>query len=59
MSSKVIGQRKVYDTPDSPMLEITEEQIPDRYNSKSELNYEVVSGEKEVEADFDLTTEKK
>ncbi|MES2791193.1 MAG: hypothetical protein V4719_16380 [Planctomycetota bacterium] len=58
-SPKVTGKRKAFDTPDSPTIEITEEQIPDRYNAKSELKYEVVSGEKEVEADFDLTTEKK
>lgn len=58
-SPKVTGKRKLYDTPDSPMIEITEEQIPHRYNSKSELKYEVSSDEKEVEADFDLTSEKK
>ncbi len=58
-SPKVTGKRKVYDTPDSPTIEITEEQIPERYNVKSELKYEVVSGEKEVEAGFDLTTDKK
>lgn len=58
-SPKVTGKRKAYDTPDSPTIEITEEQIPERYNAKSELKYEVVSGEKEVEADFDLTNEKK
>ncbi|MDB5338671.1 MAG: hypothetical protein JWN70_4290 [Planctomycetaceae bacterium] len=58
-SPKVTGKRKAFDTPDSPTIEITEEQIPERYNAKSELKYEVVSGEKEVEADFDLTAAKK
>lgn len=58
-SPKVTGKRKAFDTPDSPTIDITEEQIPERYNAKSELKFEVVSGEKEVEADFDLTTEKK
>jgi hypothetical protein len=58
-SPKVTGERKAYDTPDSPVIKITAEQIPDRYNSKSELKYEVVAGEKEVEADFDLTTAQK
>jgi hypothetical protein len=58
-SSKVTGKRKAYDTPDSPLIEITEEQIPAKFNSNSELKYEVASGEKEIDVDFDLLTDSK
>jgi len=41
---KVVGKRKAYDTPDSPMVDITEESVPAMYNLKSELKYAVTAG---------------
>jgi len=42
--SKVIGQRKLYDTPNSPSQDILEEVLPAKYNSDSELQLDVKSG---------------
>jgi hypothetical protein len=42
--SKVVGKRKVYDTPESPTVEIVEELVDEKYNLKSELTMTVVSG---------------
>jgi hypothetical protein len=38
---KVTGERKLYDTPDSPMAQITEETIHPRYNTESTLTITV------------------
>ncbi|MFO0864643.1 MAG: hypothetical protein U0744_08340 [Gemmataceae bacterium] len=43
-AQKVVGKKKVYDTPDSPVKDITKELIPDRYNTKTELTAEVKPG---------------
>jgi len=51
---KVVGQKKMYDTPDSPMIDITEELLPAKYNLKSELTYTVSEGDQTK--DFELTT---
>lgn len=40
----VTGKRKDSSAPDAQWLEITEESIPEKYNSKSELNFDVQSG---------------
>ena len=40
-SSKVVGQRKAFDTPDSPMMDIAEELIPPAYNVQSTLTHKV------------------
>ncbi|NBO91216.1 MAG: hypothetical protein EBV06_02695 [Planctomycetia bacterium] len=37
----VIGKRKAYDTPDSPMIDMIKESIPDKFNTRSELKYKV------------------
>jgi len=42
--SKVTGKKKVYDTPDSPVVSITAELLPEKYNDKSDLTFEVKSG---------------
>ena len=34
---KVVGKRKLYDTPDSSTVDRTEEQIPAKYNTQSKL----------------------
>ena len=41
---KVIGKRKMYDTPDSPVVDKVKELLPPRYNAKSELRLTVKSG---------------
>ena len=40
----VVGKRPEYNGPNAPMVEITAEGLPDRYNAKSELTYEVKPG---------------
>jgi hypothetical protein len=44
---KVIGKRKMYDTPDSPVVDKVKELLPPRYNAKSELRLTVKSGVQE------------
>jgi hypothetical protein len=41
---KVIGKRKMYDTPDSPVVDKVRELLPPRYNAKSELRLIIKSG---------------
>lgn len=43
-SAKVVGKRKAYNTPDSPLIDITKEAIPEKYNVKSELKHTVTTG---------------
>lgn len=50
----VVGKRKEYEGPDAPLVEITEERLPPKYNSQTELNCEVKAG-KSVQ-DFTLVT---
>lgn len=52
--AKVVGQRKAYDTPDSPLVAVTEEAVPVRYNAQSELAYDVQAGRNEKH--FELTS---
>jgi len=40
-SPKVTGHRKMYDTPESPVVDIVDELIPPKYNIRSELTVEV------------------
>lgn len=42
--AKVVGRKKVYDTPDSPIMPITVEALPARYNEQTELELEVKPG---------------
>jgi hypothetical protein len=51
---KVVGQRKLYDTPDSPIKLVMDESLPAKYNDASELTLDVQPGENEQ--DYDLTT---
>ncbi|MGL4551282.1 MAG: hypothetical protein ACRC33_08840 [Gemmataceae bacterium] len=41
---KVVGQKKVYNTPDSPVMPVTAEGLPARFNEKTELTLTVKSG---------------
>jgi hypothetical protein len=51
---KVVGQRKLYNTPDSPTQDILEEVLPPKYNSQSELQLDVKPGDNHK--DYQLTT---
>jgi hypothetical protein len=51
-SPKVVGKRKMYDTPDSPVFDVTEESLPRRYNAQTELKLTVIAGDQD--ATFDL-----
>jgi hypothetical protein len=43
---KPTGQkRKMYPTPDSPMVDVTAESIPEKYNEKTELQAEIKPGD--------------
>jgi hypothetical protein len=52
--SKKVGEKKLYDTPDSPIKPILAEALPARYNDATELTLEVQPGENRK--DFALTT---
>lgn len=52
--SKVVGQRKAYNTPDSPTLPVMEEMLPGKYNDYSELEFDVQKGTNE--RNFELLT---
>lgn len=45
--SKIVGQKKLYDTPESPVQNILEEVLPPKYNESSELRLEVQAGKNE------------
>ena len=42
---KVVGQKKLYDTPDSPMKDIMVESLPPKYNTQTTLEIDVQPGE--------------
>jgi hypothetical protein len=44
---KVVGKKKLYNTPDSPVQDIFEEVLPAKYNEKTELTVEVKPGKNE------------
>ena len=52
--SKVVGQKKLYDTPDSPVQPVMEEVLPAKYNDATELVVEISPGANQH--DFNLTT---
>lgn len=52
-SPKVVGQVRMYNTPDSPTADKIEELIPPKYNVKSELKMKVAKGK--TEQPFDLS----
>ncbi len=53
-SPKVVGKKKMYDTPDSPMIDLTEELLPKHYNANSDLKLTVKLGRQDAAANFDL-----
>ncbi len=52
--NKVIGKRKAYDTPESPLMDEVVEIIPPRYNFNSELSLDVKQGVQDVK--YELTS---
>ena len=52
---KVVGKKKIYDTPDSPEMSVTQEAVPARFNEQTELTLQVIEGKNEK--DFDLPRE--
>jgi hypothetical protein len=53
--SKVIGEKKVYDTPESPVRKIWGEVLPPKYNDDTELRLNVKVGDNRQ--DYALGTE--
>jgi hypothetical protein len=51
---KVVGQKKLYDTPDSPVKQLLAESLPPRYNDQTELTLDVQPGANHQ--DYQLTT---
>ena len=51
---KVVGQKKLYDTPDSPIQQILAESLPPKYNDKTELTLDVQPGKNQQ--DYELKT---
>lgn len=45
--SKVVGKRKLYDTPDSPIQEVFEEVLPMKFNEATELRIDIKKGKNE------------
>jgi len=50
----VVGQRKLYETPNSPLQDVTKESLPAKYNKETELEIDVVLGTNEK--DWELLT---
>lgn len=42
---KVMGEQKLYDTPDSPVQQVMAESLPPKFNDETELTLEVTPGE--------------
>lgn len=43
--SKVVGEKKLYDTPNSPIRKVWAEVLPAKYNDNTELRFDVKLGE--------------
>jgi hypothetical protein len=52
--SKVVGESKLYDTPNSETRPIRREVLPPKYNNETELQVEIKAGRNE--SNFDLKT---
>jgi hypothetical protein len=51
---KVIGKKKMYDTPDAPSVDEIKELLPDKYNAQSKLTITVKAGNQDEK--FELTS---
>ena len=52
--ANVVGERKLYDHPDSPVQPVLEEVLPAKFNERTELTIDVRPGT--TSGDFDLQT---
>ena len=52
---KVVGKKKLYDKPDSPMKEVLSESLPRKYNDETELKLDIHAGENVQ--DYELATQ--
>jgi hypothetical protein len=52
---KVVGEKKLYDTANSPVKKVMAESLPARYNDATELTLDVKPGD--TQHDFRLTTQ--
>jgi hypothetical protein len=52
--SKIVGKKKLYDTPNSPVQSIMQEVLPPKYNDQTEIELDVQRGKNQK--DFDLKT---
>jgi hypothetical protein len=52
---KVVGQKRLYNTPNSPIMPLLEESLPAKYNEQTELEFNVQPGENQ--RDYQLTTQ--
>ena len=50
----IVGEKRLYNTKDSPVAPIWKDSLPAKFNDKSELIYDVPSGKSQK--DFDLST---
>ncbi len=55
---KVVGKKKAYETPESPMVDVIEELLDEKYNAKSELKMTVKSGSQTEKFDLKPKTKK-
>ena len=54
-AGKVVGKKKAYETPDSPLIDVIEQIIPAKYNSETSLSLDVKAGKNSK--DFALTSQ--
>jgi hypothetical protein len=52
--AEVVGEKKLYDAPNSPVQPLLAELLPSRYNDASELGIEVVAGSHERNFDLEI-----
>ena len=57
--SEVVGQVKIYDTPDSPVQDKLAEVLPPKYNNETELVMNVEPGENVKDFDFEVKRRKR
>lgn len=57
-ANEVVGKQKMYDTPDSPTVDVLRQIIPAKYNTASELKVTLTDGTNE-DVNFELTSDKK
>lgn len=51
---KIVGTKKLYDTPDSPVQNVMQEVLPAKYNQETELRFDAQPGKNEK--NWDLST---